>query len=129
MKIVFLSQFCGVACLLVFVRFGCLAMSWALGPWPVGHLASWLLGVLGLCLIFFPAPSSIVPTFFLMTNSQFEYVKTFELPDVILPSCWIVVRIDGKGFHKYAIRYDVLSVLRWFYSVALFLWCNKTTSF
>lgn len=36
-----------------------------------------------------------------MAKSQYEYVKQFELSDAILPSCWIVVRIDGVGFTKF----------------------------
>ncbi len=36
-----------------------------------------------------------------MANSKYEYVKTFELNDSVLPNTWMVVRIDGKGFHKY----------------------------
>ncbi len=39
-----------------------------------------------------------------MANSRFEYVKKFELDDTLLPACWIVVRLDGKGFTKYAFR-------------------------
>lgn len=31
---------------------------------------------------------------------RYEYVKTFERPDTLLPNTWIVVRIDGRGFHK-----------------------------
>jgi hypothetical protein len=31
---------------------------------------------------------------------RFEYVRNFEQPDVLLPNTWIVVRIDGRGFHK-----------------------------
>lgn len=37
-----------------------------------------------------------------MANSRFDYVRTFETDDRLLPNCWIVVRIDGKGFHKFA---------------------------
>eukprot|EP00128_Syssomonas_multiformis_P001814 Colp12_sorted_trinity150504_noHs@18769 len=37
-----------------------------------------------------------------MANSKFEYVRKFELPDSCLPNVWMVVRIDGKGFHKFA---------------------------
>ena len=33
---------------------------------------------------------------------RYEYIKSFEQPDRILPNTWIVVRIDGRGFHKYA---------------------------
>ena len=40
----------------------------------------------------------------LMANSRFEYVKNFEIDDQILPQCWIVVRLDGKGFTKYALN-------------------------
>ena len=36
----------------------------------------------------------------LMANSRFEYVKKFESDDQILPECWIVIRLDGKGFTK-----------------------------
>ncbi|XP_055610199.1 probable tRNA(His) guanylyltransferase [Uranotaenia lowii] len=36
-----------------------------------------------------------------MANSRFEYVKSFEQPDKLLPNCWIVIRVDGKGFHKF----------------------------
>ncbi|KAI6708460.1 tRNA(His) guanylyltransferase, partial [Diplocarpon mali] len=32
----------------------------------------------------------------------YEYVKAFEQPDSLIPNTWIVVRIDGRGFHKYA---------------------------
>jgi len=37
-----------------------------------------------------------------MAKSKFEYVKEFELSDRCLPNAWIVVRIDGKGFHKFS---------------------------
>ncbi|BDD57325.1 Glucose-responsive transcription factor [Monascus purpureus] len=40
-----------------------------------------------------------------MANSKFEYVKQFEQPDVLLPNTWIVVRIDGRGFHRFSDRY------------------------
>jgi tRNA(His) guanylyltransferase len=36
-----------------------------------------------------------------MAQSKFEYVRKFELVDTLLPNTWIVVRIDGRGFHKY----------------------------
>ncbi|KAL2847941.1 putative tRNAHis guanylyltransferase [Aspergillus pseudodeflectus] len=41
-----------------------------------------------------------------MANSRYEYVKAFEQPDIILPNTWIVVRIDGRGFHKLSARYE-----------------------
>lgn len=34
-------------------------------------------------------------------STRYEYVKDFEQPDILLPNTWIVVRIDGRGFHKY----------------------------
>lgn len=42
----------------------------------------------------------------LMANSRFEYVRTFETDDRILPNCWIVVRIDGKAFHKFTEKHN-----------------------
>ncbi|KAJ3338474.1 tRNA-histidine guanylyltransferase 1-like [Gonapodya sp. JEL0774] len=33
-----------------------------------------------------------------MAKSKYEYVRSFELPDPILPNLWIVVRVDGRGF-------------------------------
>lgn len=46
-----------------------------------------------------------------MANSKFEYinqlnnknryVKLFEKNDILLKDTWIVIRIDGKGFHKF----------------------------
>ena len=37
-----------------------------------------------------------------MAKSKFEYVREFESPDPCLKNCWIVVRIDGKGFSRFA---------------------------
>ncbi|GLC49307.1 hypothetical protein PLESTB_000205100 [Pleodorina starrii] len=37
-----------------------------------------------------------------MANSKYEYVKQYELDDTLLPGCWIVIRIDGKGFTKFS---------------------------
>ncbi|KRX08192.1 hypothetical protein PPERSA_12347 [Pseudocohnilembus persalinus] len=36
-----------------------------------------------------------------MACSKFEYVKQFESHESMLLNCYIVVRIDGKGFHKF----------------------------
>lgn len=36
----------------------------------------------------------------LTVSIRFEYVKYFEQPDVLLPNTWIVIRLDGRGFHK-----------------------------
>lgn len=41
-----------------------------------------------------------------MANSRFDYVREFETDDRILPNCWIVVRIDGKAFHKFTQKHD-----------------------
>ncbi|KAI9698603.1 MAG: tRNA-His guanylyltransferase [Bogoriella megaspora] len=41
-----------------------------------------------------------------MANSKYEYVRSFEQPDVLLPHTWIVVRIDGRGFHKLSAKYE-----------------------
>lgn len=35
-----------------------------------------------------------------MAKSRFEYVRNFELPDPILPNVFMVVRIDGRAFHR-----------------------------
>ncbi|KAK3597733.1 hypothetical protein CHS0354_006084 [Potamilus streckersoni] len=37
-----------------------------------------------------------------MAKSKFEYVRQFEVEDKCLPNCWIVVRVDGKGFHRFS---------------------------
>lgn len=37
----------------------------------------------------------------IMANSQYEYVKKFEQHTPLLPSTFIVVRIDGRGFHRF----------------------------
>lgn len=37
-----------------------------------------------------------------MAKSSFEYVKKFEIDDTLLPNTWIVVRLDGKCFHKFS---------------------------
>ena len=36
-----------------------------------------------------------------MSNSKFEYVKSFENQQTLLKNTYIVVRIDGKGFTKF----------------------------
>ncbi|XP_034474168.1 probable tRNA(His) guanylyltransferase [Drosophila innubila] len=37
-----------------------------------------------------------------MACSRYEYVKSYEQDDRILPNVWIVIRIDGKKFHKFS---------------------------
>lgn len=36
-----------------------------------------------------------------MANSKYEYVRSFEQSAVSLQNTYIVVRIDGRGFHKW----------------------------
>ena len=35
-----------------------------------------------------------------MAKSKYEYVKEFETDDRMLKNVYVLVRIDGKGFHK-----------------------------
>lgn len=35
-----------------------------------------------------------------MAKSKFEYVRNFEVDDTCLRNCYIVVRLDGRNFHK-----------------------------
>ncbi|CAI5766839.1 probable tRNA(His) guanylyltransferase isoform X1 [Podarcis lilfordi] len=37
-----------------------------------------------------------------MAKSKFEYVRGFEDEATCLPNCWVVVRLDGRGFHRFA---------------------------
>ncbi|KAI9868135.1 MAG: tRNA-His guanylyltransferase [Trichoglossum hirsutum] len=41
-----------------------------------------------------------------MANSKYEYVKAFEQQDTLLPNTWIVIRLDGRGFHKLSDKYS-----------------------
>ncbi|KAJ8636987.1 hypothetical protein MRB53_011254 [Persea americana] len=36
-----------------------------------------------------------------MANNKYEYVKSFEPEDELMPLTWIVVRIDGHRFHRF----------------------------
>jgi tRNA(His) 5'-end guanylyltransferase len=38
-----------------------------------------------------------------MAKSRYEYVKFFEKDDTLLQNTWIVVRLDGRGFHGYCL--------------------------
>lgn len=40
-----------------------------------------------------------------MANTRFGYVRQYELADPLLPGTFLVVRLDGKGFHGFADRY------------------------
>ena len=35
-----------------------------------------------------------------MAGTRFAYVKNFELPDTLLPGTYILLRLDGHGFHR-----------------------------
>lgn len=37
-----------------------------------------------------------------MAKSKFEYVRFFEQETTCLKNCWIVVRVDGKNFHRFS---------------------------
>ncbi|KAG7660631.1 THG1 [[Candida] subhashii] len=41
-----------------------------------------------------------------MANSRFEYVKQFERENYLLPDTYIIIRVDGKGFHKFSQHYQ-----------------------
>lgn len=41
-----------------------------------------------------------------MANSQYQYVKNFESEHYLLPETYIVVRIDGRGFHRFSKFYN-----------------------
>lgn len=40
-----------------------------------------------------------------MANTRFLYVRQYELPDPLLPGTFLVVRVDGKGFHRFSDAY------------------------
>lgn len=44
-----------------------------------------------------------------MAKSKFEYVRNFEADDSCLRNCYIVVRLDGRNFHKW-VSFSVISV-------------------
>jgi tRNA(His) guanylyltransferase len=37
-----------------------------------------------------------------MAGSKFAYVRKFELPDPLLPGTFLIFRLDGHSFHRYA---------------------------
>lgn len=41
-----------------------------------------------------------------MAKSRFEYVREFERDNILLQGCFIVIRIDGRGFHKFSEDYN-----------------------
>ncbi|XP_052431062.1 probable tRNA(His) guanylyltransferase [Carassius gibelio] len=43
-----------------------------------------------------------------MAKSKFEYVRNFELDDTCLRNCYIVVRLDGRNFHKFSEQHNFM---------------------
>ncbi|KAJ8406052.1 hypothetical protein AAFF_G00309400 [Aldrovandia affinis] len=41
-----------------------------------------------------------------MAKSKYEYVRNFETDDTCLRNCYIVVRLDGRNFHKFAEQHN-----------------------
>ncbi|KAJ3587678.1 hypothetical protein NHX12_011275 [Muraenolepis orangiensis] len=41
-----------------------------------------------------------------MAKSKFEYVRQFETDDTCLRNCYIVVRLDGRNFHKFSEKHN-----------------------
>ncbi|SCV73283.1 BQ2448_7209 [Microbotryum intermedium] len=40
-----------------------------------------------------------------MANSRYSYVRLHEIPDALLPSTFLIIRLDGKAFHKFSSAY------------------------
>ncbi|GME73648.1 unnamed protein product [[Candida] boidinii] len=40
-----------------------------------------------------------------MANSKYEYVKFFEKESTLIPETYIIIRVDGRGFHKLSDKY------------------------
>ncbi|XP_043836622.1 probable tRNA(His) guanylyltransferase isoform X2 [Dromiciops gliroides] len=47
-----------------------------------------------------------VSTRAVMAKSKFEYVRDFETDDTCLAHCWVVVRLDGRNFHRFAEKHN-----------------------
>lgn len=45
-------------------------------------------------------------TITIMAKSRYEYVKEFERENFLLPDTYVVIRVDGKGFHKFSEAYE-----------------------
>lgn len=41
-----------------------------------------------------------------MACSRYEYVKGYETDVSILPNVWIIIRVDGRGFHKFSKQHN-----------------------
>lgn len=48
-----------------------------------------------------------------MANSKYEYVKSFEVEDEVMPPNLIVVRIDGRGFRRWGAELLFWSLSIW----------------
>ncbi|XP_051505295.1 probable tRNA(His) guanylyltransferase isoform X1 [Myxocyprinus asiaticus] len=53
-------------------------------------------------------PSHKFSTASVMAKSKFEYVRNFELDDTCLRNCYIVVRLDGRNFHKFSDQHQFI---------------------
>ncbi|TRY90069.1 hypothetical protein DNTS_031580 [Danionella cerebrum] len=49
-----------------------------------------------------------ISTSCVMAKSKFEYVKNFEIEDTCLRNCYIVVRLDGRNFHKFSKQHNYI---------------------
>jgi tRNA(His) guanylyltransferase len=47
-----------------------------------------------------------------MAKSKYEYVRTFEMEDKCLQNCWIVVRLDGRSFHRLVFNVSLMKKAR-----------------
>ena len=56
--------------------------------------------VYGAKIIAWPLRRYFVSLSSAMANSKYEYVRKFEQSDSCLSNTWIVVRLDGKCFHR-----------------------------
>lgn len=41
-----------------------------------------------------------------MAKSRYEYVKSYEQHDELARNAWVVIRIDGRGFHRFSKVHD-----------------------
>lgn len=62
-----------------------------------------------------------------MAKSKFEYVRSFETDDICLRNCYIVVRLDGRNFHKWVNSSHYLLLLLFQFVMGLYynLYCAR----
>ena len=41
-----------------------------------------------------------------MANSRYEYVRSFERENLLLQETHLLIRVDGRGFHKFSAEYE-----------------------